>query len=445
MNRRSHRRLGCIGAVFALGLSCASYAQVLPPVNLPELPVRTPLDIGGTVERTVDATDPRRLRELRKLRVNDLLRTNRQAMEADPRGEPILRNEVVAVSPTQEALNTARTAGFEVVRTRTLDDLDIAVVVLRAPPGMSTRRALRELREADPQGTYDFNHVYVGTGQVGTGQVGTGQVGAATTDAQPASSSRWTSGSQPDARIGMIDGGVDRQHVVFNNVTIHEHGCDVPTPSQHGTAVASLIAGRTETFHGSAPGAALYVADVYCNAPGGGAVDAIAAGFGWLARERVPVINVSLVGPANATLERIVRVMIARGHLIVAAVGNDGPSAKPLYPAAYDGVIAVTGVDARNRVLLEACRGKHVDFAAPGSDMSAAASGEIYALVRGTSFAAPIVSGLLATHLAQPDRAHAAAAIAALIAEATDLGARGPDRIYGNGLVGQAARIKLAP
>jgi subtilisin family serine protease len=135
-----------------------------------------------------------------------------------------------------------------------------------------------------------------------------------------------------------------------------------------------------------------------------------------------------------------VRVMVARGHLIVAAVGNDGPSAEPLYPAAYDGVIAVTGVDARNRVLLEACRGKHVDFAAPGADLSAASSGEIYALVRGTSFAAPIVSGLLAGHLAQPDRAAADAAIAKLIAQATDLGARGPDKVYGYGLVGAPLR-----
>lgn len=433
MNRRSHRWLGCTCAVFALALSCAAHAQVLPPVNLPELPVRPPLDIGDTVDRTLEAADPRRLRELRRLRVTDLLRRNRSSLEADPRGEPILRSEVVAVSPSQASLDDARAAGFEVVRTRTLDDLDIVVVVLRAPPGMSTRRALRELREADPQGTYDFNHLYIGTGQVDT----------PTNEAQLAPS-RWISGPAPvDARIGMIDGGVDRHHVVFKDVTMHEHGCDVPTPSQHGTAVASLIAGRAATFHGSAPGAQLYVADVYCNAPGGGAVDAIAAAFGWLARERVPVINVSLVGPANATLERIVRVMVARGHLIVAAVGNDGPSAKPLYPAAYDGVIAVTGVDAKNRVLLEACRGKHVDFAAPGSDMSAAASGEIYALVRGTSFAAPIVSGLLAAHLAQPDRARADAAIAALIAEATDLGARGPDKIYGNGLVGQTARINV--
>ena len=67
--------------------------------------------------------------------------------------------------------------------------------------------------------------------------------------------------------------------------------------------------------------------------PTGGAVDAVAAAFGWMARERVAVINVSLVGPRNALLERVVKTLVSRGHLIVAAVGNDGPAAPPLYPA----------------------------------------------------------------------------------------------------------------
>lgn len=421
MRRASWQACALIGLVAWQPLS----AQIVPPVNLPDLPVRPPLDLEQTVDRAREAADPRRLREARKLRITELLRRNRRVLEADPRGAPLLRSEVVAVSPTDEALEAARAAGFEIVRTRTLEDLDLSIVVLRAPEGMSAGRALRELRESDPKGTYDFNHVYIGVGAM---------------EAAPVTSETSLAPPAANARVGMIDGGVDRAHVVFKAVTIHEHGCPQAMPSQHGTAVASLIAGRTDEFSGAAPGAQLYVADVYCGAEHGGAVDAIGAAFGWLAREKVPVINVSLVGPDNATLERIVHAMLARGHLIVAAVGNDGPSAKPLYPAAYDGVIAVTGVDARNRVLLEAGRGKHVDFAAPGADISAAASGEIYALVRGTSFAAPIVSGLLAAHLARPDRAAADAAIAKLIAAATDLGTRGQDKVYGYGLVGAPLR-----
>jgi len=56
--------------------------------------------------------------------------------------------------------------------------------------------------------------------------------------------------------------------------------------------------------------------------------------------------------------------------------------------------------------------------------------------MRGTSYAAPIVAGLLAARLAAPDPARARSALASLQSEARDLGARGRDNVYGYGLVG---------
>ena len=144
-------------------------------------------------------------------------------------------------------------------------------------------------------------------------------------------------------------------------------------------------------------------------------------------------------------LTQLVRVMGQRGHLMVAAVGNDGPAAPPLYPAAYPEVIGVTGVDAASRVLPEACRGKHVAYAAPGADMRAAAPGGGWAEMRGTSFASPIVAGLLAGSLSSPDSAQARAARERLTAMAVDLGAKGVDTTYGNGLVGASFRMPPKP
>jgi subtilisin family serine protease len=435
-----------------------AHAQIgLPPVQVPNLPVLDTQPLNRTVNGVLDQADPERLRELRKLRIRNLLRTNRVALETDPRGAPIVRNEVVALSPTQEALDRARAAGFGVGRTRTLDGLDVTIVVLQAPAGVSTRRALEQLRAADPEGTYDYNHIYLDSGEVAAAappadQNGNvpGAAGRATpvpivspSAASEASPLRIAAG----VKVGLIDGGVQRTHPVFAGVTIHEHGCaggNIPNP--HGTAVASLLVGTGTEFHGAAPGGELYSADVYCDLAAGGAVDLVAEALAWMAREKVPVINISLVGPANALLERIVKVVLKKGHIVVAAVGNDGPSSPPLYPAAYANVIAVTGVDARRRVLVEACRGDHVDFSAPGSNMSAVSIETPFARVRGTSFASPIVAGLLARHITAPGKEQAESAVAALVAEATDLGAKGADKVYGNGLVGDDLRMseKLA-
>ena len=422
-----------IAGVAIAACSFQAAAQVaLPPVpGVP--PVDLPVDVNRTVGETVDRLDPEKLTDARLLRVRDLIRTHREVIEADPQGAPILRSEVLAFSPSQAALDLARDAGFVVARERTLAGLDASIVVLRAPPGMSTRRALKKLRSLDPAGTYDFNHLYTESGVVAPGEVPAKTVSAAAASAADA------------VRIGLIDSGVDDSHPVFRDASITTHGCSgQPVANAHGTAVASLMVGRSEKFHGAAPGAALYAADVYCGVPTGGAVDAVADAFAWLAREQVPIINVSLVGPSNAMLESIVRIVVARGHLVIAAVGNDGPAASPLYPAAYPGVVGVTAVDARQRALLEAARGRQVDFAAPGADIAAAGKTHAYAAVRGTSFAAPIVAGLLVAEMHAPDPAAAERALATLARLAIDLGSPGPDTTYGHGLVGDALRIELA-
>jgi hypothetical protein len=423
------KRLRYLSLCLLLGCAGPAAGQILPPVQLPNLPVVPTDDLNRTVNGTLRSADPEQLRELRRLRIRQLLRSNRAGLEADPRGAPMLRNEVVALSPSAAVLERARAEGFNVGRTRALEGLDTTIVVLEAPSGMSTRRALQRLRQLDPGGIYDFNHVYLSSGAVeaGAGDTPPGNVDAGS----PAKG----------ARVGLIDGGVQRDHAVFQGVTIHEHGCaGGGVPSEHGTAVASLLVGHGDHFSGAAVGAELYSADVYCGLATGGAVDAVAEAFSWLSRERVPVINISLVGPANGLLEQVIHIVAARGHIVVAAVGNDGPSAPPLYPAAYPEVVAVTGVDSHQRVLIEACRGKHVDFAAPGADMAAAGINAEFALVRGTSFAAPIAAGLFARQLMDVDRAHAQSAVAVMTAQAVDLGPRGPDKVYGNGLVGDALR-----
>jgi hypothetical protein len=416
-----------LGRMLALTmLAGAAHAQ-LPDVDIPDMPTKAVPLPGGIPQATDDLANGalrgadrnlRRLTGARMLRIETLSRENRETLERDPAGELAIRAEVVAIDISEAALRRALEREFRLDRIQDLPDLGVKVSILQTPEGWSARRGLKELRALDPAGTYDYNHVYLDSAS------------AAATAAPAAPES--SPGPRANGRIGLIDGGVDGAHVVFQNVRLHHFGCDGNiVPSIHGTAVAAILATQVSVEE-------IFAADVYCGAPTGGAVDAVAASFGWLARARVGVINVSLVGPRNALLERVVDTLVARGYLIVAAVGNDGPSAPPLYPASYPGVVGVTAVDGKHRVLVEACRGKQVDFAARGADMRVATQApDVFAPVRGTSFAAPIVAALLVTDMAAPDAAARERAIAKWTLAAQDLGKRGRDDVYGAGELGE--------
>ncbi len=421
-------------------MAAAATAQVrLPAVALPAVPLQTlPQVLDRVQSQPLDG-----LNGLRRLEVNRLIRANRQVVDTDPNGEPVIRNEILGLAATDAALDGARSRGFIVDREQTIGTMNIRLVIFKAPRGMSTNKALRTLRDADPAGSYDYNHIYSSSGAISRGDrvtidtMVTAAILAESAAANPA---------QFRMRIGLLDTGVDMTHPVFHESVIHPWGCDNhPVPAAHGTAVASLLIGRGEAFHGVRPDAELFAADVYCGRPTGGAVDALVSALGWLVEEKVPVINVSLVGPKNAMLERVIGTLIGGGYVIVAAVGNDGPAAPPLYPASYPKVVGVTAVDAHRRVLLEAARGPQVMFAAPGADVAAATGDHAYAAVRGTSFAAPFVAALLASAMDAPNSAAAAAAIDALAKTAVDLGPPGRDLTYGFGLVGAEYRIDPTP
>ena len=405
MNRRVI--LGVMGAL-ALGASAA--AQILP--GLPGLPrdplagvgplARQPLERIGSAVRALDVAD------LRLDRLTALVRANPRALDLDDRGQAVVRGEVLAVSPDAATLRRLTGLGFSIGREEGADALGLRIVVLKPPPGMNIRAAMRRVRELDPAGEYDFNHLYAGA--EGASGVSAAEPGAA---------------NLPAGRVGLLDGGVDRKHPVFKGVEIEQRSFAPGggSASRHGTAVASLLAGRG--LGGLGAGSRLYAADVYGTGPTGGAAAAIVGALNWMAQVKAPVVNISLVGPDNVTLRAAVRALQARGCLVVAAVGNDGPAASPLYPASYPGVVAVTGVDAKGRLLPEAGRAAHIDFAALGAGVKVAAPGGGLASARGTSYAAPVVAARLAV---RPD-------LGALAAQARDLGAPGPDPVFGEGLV----------
>jgi len=372
--------------------------------------------VGGTLRSAAG------LAQERLSRLQGFARENRQAIELDRAGEPAVRGRIIAIDPDEATLKAAEAVGFVRASEERIEGLDIRSVTLRPPEGWTLARSLDRLRKIAPSGSFEADNIYFPSGAAAPAPSGGAVAG----------------GSGGGTPIGLIDGGVARHPAITGPVEQRGFAAGAPAPSPHGTAVASLIAG-TAMVRGAAPGAALLVADVYGRDPAGGGALAIARAIGWMTARKVPIVTVSLVGPDNALLARAVAAAAAKGTRIVAAVGNDGPAAPPAFPASYAQVIAVTGVDGRDRALIEAGRALHLDYAAPGADMAAADPNGRSIAVRGTSFAAPLVAGRLALLY----RGDSALALAALDREARDLGKRGPDRVYGRGLICGECRTKL--
>jgi len=200
---------------------------------------------------------------------------------------------------------------------------------------------------------------------------------------------------------------------------------------RHGTDVASLLVDPDRLR-----GVQLYSAAVVGNSARGreeAGVDDILKALDWLAAEGVSVVNISLSGPYNKLLDRGIDHATGLGMTLVASVGNEGANTRPRFPAALDNVIAVTAVDADGDIYRQAVQGPHVDIAAPGMDILIARAGE-RRFVTGTSMAVPFVTALIA---ADPtlSRASAARIRSHLTLGAKDLGAPGPDTVFGAGLL----------
>ncbi|MEC3949884.1 S8 family serine peptidase [Sphingobium sp. HWE2-09] len=338
--------------------------------------------VGGAVDAAdLDRLSPTRLADrlvaARAARIGDLLQRHGDSIELDDRREPARRGVILLTGADDAALAALRSAGFGVESDR-IEGIDLPIARIIPPAGRTLAKALREVRKIAPGAQASADNLYFPSGA-----------------ALPIATGALAGGGRVAGRIaGLIDGGVGRHPALTGAIEQRGFAAGAPRASAHGTAVASLISGDG-TIRGAAPGAPLLVADVYGDDPAGGGAFAIVRALGWMAARGARVVTISLVGPANPLLDGAIRLARDKGVTVVAAVGNDGPAAPPAYPASYPAVIAVTGIDGRGRILPEAGRATHVDFAAPGADMAAANVDGGKGAVRGTSFATPLVAGRL--------------------------------------------------
>jgi len=346
----------------------------------------------------------------------------RDRIETDDEGFRYRRGEFVALDLGADELAQLKADGFEVVESTQLDTVTGTLLLLRAPASLTDEAALDTLDGlADPD-SVGFNHLFDGAA-------------VKTTRRRDATvPQRMACGCE----VGLIDTGVASSLDKLSHVTITQRAFNAKDTEarMHGTAVASIMSGTTRN---PARATKIVVADIFSGPRDtSGSSFALIKAIDWLAGQGVPVINISLSGPRNPAVAKAVARITARGHLVVAAAGNDGPAAPPVFPGAYEGVVGVTAVDAQDRVYRYANRGDYVDFAARGVAVTTLDQNGAVRDATGTSFAAPVIAARLAAKLRKPGVEASRKAVRELEAEARDLGAKGRDPVYGAGLIGDS-------
>jgi hypothetical protein len=364
----------------------------------------------------------------------------RFAADVDVFGRTIEDEVWIVLVPGEHAERIA-SWGFTILERAELATLDRVLLRIAAPEDRDLAQAALELALEAPGTEVDFNHVYRPGAELEPDAV-------PALPAAPAVPGGAASRSPaPALSVGIVDTAVGASHEALRNADIVQRDF-VPfadeRPTAHGTAVASILVGESAKLRPQLRGGRVYAASVFfTDAQGDDATTAasLTVAGEWLAAEGVRVINMSLAGPPNRVLEAAIAALVERGVIVVAAVGNNGPTGAPLYPAAYPNVVSVTAVDSAQRVYRYANRGAHVRFAAPGVGIRVAKSGGGYRDLTGTSVAAPHAAAVVAQTLVSRAGAAPAAIVAELERTAVDLGAKDFDNVFGFGLIAPLAPV----
>jgi hypothetical protein len=335
---------------------------------------------------------------------------------------------IIALVPDQDSADRikqeASATGYTTLDVTRLNGLGLTMLSYQMPDGVTGPEAIAALEGAVPASTVGVNHAYRLQAQQSASDP------LAYADAMM----RWNvGGCRAQAPIGVIDTAVDMTApaVAGADVTTRSFFVGPSARASHGTEVVSVLANPNRLN-----GVKIFAANVFGASKDADLVtgaDALVRALDWLAQEDVRFVNLSLAGPYNKLLNLAVERASARGLVLVAAVGNDGPTADPLYPAGFDEVIAVTAVDANGRIYRKAVRGPHVDVAAPGVDILVATSTRTR-FVTGTSIATPFVTARLAADPYFTTSRNVSDTRKRLAATTAEMGPAGRDNVFGFGL-----------
>ena len=260
----------------------------------------------------------------------------------------------------------------------------------------------------------------------------------------------WPGGNMADpVKVAVIDTGISKDHPdlkanIKGGINIINSARSWNDDNGHGSHVAGIIAALNNGAGvvGAGPAADLYAVKVL-NKNGSGFLSDVISGIQWSVANGIKVINLSL--GTSADIQSMHDAVIAArnaGVVVVAAAGNSGGAV--IFPAAYPEAIAVGATNQNNVLASFSSRGPEIDLTAPGVSILSTYKGTNYAILSGTSMAAPHVAGSAALVLNTPVGAYDFNGNGVwdpnevqkkLQDRAVDLGAVGFDNLYGYGLL----------
>jgi len=251
-----------------------------------------------------------------------------------------------------------------------------------------------------------------------------------------------------DVVVAVLDTGLVLDHIDFNpnqiiiGPDLVNEDADPSDDNGHGTHVTGIIAANMDNgigISGICPGCRFMPIKVLDDRNSGrwatvtkGIIEAVDRGAN--------IINMSLAGPTPPEhFRQAIQYAIQNNVLVVAAAGNNS-SDIPLYPAAYDEVLAVSATNRYDQLWPLSNYGEYVDVSAPGQSIYSTYLDEEnpnsgYTYKNGTSMAAPHVAALAGLLFSQ-DLNRNAIIVRKLISEhSDDLGAEGKDVSFGYGRI----------
>lgn len=310
-----------------------------------------------------------------------------------------------------------------------LSSLGVQCVVFQIPERRSVDEVIARLA-ADPLvESVQPNQVFEGLGEIHDDPYASLQYGAHAIRADLAH--RWATGR--GVRVAVVDTGVDTTHPdlrdrIVKTATFVQGGERTFIEDSHGTAVTGVIAADADNgigIFGVAPRAEIVVAkacwhrtptrlEAVCSSW------TLAKAVDFAITGEVRVLNLSLGGPPDQLLARLITRAIDRGIVVVAAVMDQAQPA-PGFPASLPSVIAVIASDSHGAVRIPGGLSRTGLLAAPGTEVLTTAPRAAYDFRSGSSLAAAHVSGVVALLLERNPRLTAAQVQALLATTARPL------------------------